>query len=143
MNVTTSTLYSNGQWPGSNALRDPFKVGTDCTWSNLGSVAIKAGTNLFWQVDLGKSYDISRIHLRGFEVSNSLSYSKNIQFMVCHDEAAGNCTDCGGLVTPPKDGWISDSCAINGRYIRLLNAHSGGRNWHFCRVFIFGFENGK
>ena len=153
MTVTTSTLYKSGssqwkgsgskQWPGSNALRDPFNVGTDCTWSNPGSVAIKKGRNLFWQVDLGISYDISRIHLRGFKGGSSASYSNNIQFSVCQDEAAKNCTDCGGLVTALKDGWVSSSCTVNGRYVRLLNANSEGRNWHFCRVFIYGFENGK
>ena len=46
-------------------------------------------------------------------------------------------------MTPPKDGWVSSSCTVNGRYVRLLNANSEGRNWHFCRVFIYGFENGK
>ena len=143
MAVTTSTLSGNSHWPGSNALRDPFNVGTECTWNNPGSVAIKKGRNLFWQVDLGISYDISRIHLRGFKVGGSTGYSKNIQFSVCQEETANNCTDCGGLVTPPNDGWVSNSCAINGRYVRLLNANSEGRNWHFCRVFIYGFENGK
>merc|ERR1712126_303726 len=112
--------------------RDPFNVGTECTWSNPGSVAINPGRNLFWQVDLGKSYDISRIHLRGFKHSPSV-YSNNIQFNVCQDEAADNCTDCGGLVTPPNDGWVSNSCAINGRYVRLLNANSENKHWHFCR----------
>ena len=124
-------------WPGLNALRNPNKLENDCNWPYGGSVGIKKGTNLFWQVDLEEPYDITHIRLRAFNLDG---FSDDVQFRVCKDEEATDCTDCGGLVTPPVNDWISVECSTKGRYVRLLNADSKDENWHFCRVAIYGFK---
>ena len=141
MVITSELRNDTGQtWAGSNALRDLNNVDTECTWKNAGSVAITKGTNLFWQVDLGASYDVTRVRLRGFNLDG---YSTDVQATVCKEDGAKDCSDCGALLTPPVNGWAESFCLVSGRYVRLLLSDSNGKNWHFCRVEIYGYEKGK
>jgi len=144
--ATSSALYNGAGrwWPASNALRDSSNLGQlqyDCRWHHPGSVAIHgapAGTTLWWQVDLEKDFEVTRIKLRGF---NLPGYSSNVQFKVCSDAAGLVCTLCGGVIAEPANTWKEVTCNTSvGRYVRLTHQTIDTRNWHFCRVEVYGRE---
>ena len=140
MKLLSSGTYESS--PISNALRHPDDVGDECFWKKVvfpdgGSVAIRPGKNLFWQIDLGRFYDITRIRLRGMD---NLAESDNVQFSVCNDESATDCSDCGGLLSPPANRSAEATCLVNGRYVRLFRTDSYSQNWHFCRVSIYSLK---
>jgi len=146
--ATSSALYNGAGrwWPASNALRDSSNLGQlqyDCRWHHPGSVAIHgapAGTTLWWQVDLGKSFEVTSIKLRGF---NLPGYWSNGQFKVCSDAAGLDCTLCGGVIADHEaaNTWKQVTCnTLVGRYVRLTHRTIDRRNWHFCRVEVYGRE---
>jgi len=138
--TSSSTLFDGGSvvsysWPSSNAVQDIDNLGNHCNWFARGSVAIAAGTDLFWQVDLEDVFAIKTIKILGFNIGG---YSDNVQFNVCNDAAGSDCTACGGLVSATPGSWVQTSCSLSGRFIRLTNQNSDGKNWHFCRIAVYG-----
>jgi len=136
--TSSSTLFHGGSsisWPSSNAVQDIDNLGNHCSWGNRGSVAIAAGTGLFWQVDLEDVFAIKTIKILGF---NHEGYSDNVQFNVCNDAAGSDCAACGGLVSATPGSWVQTSCSLSGRFIRLINQDSNKKNWHFCRIAVYG-----
>ena len=139
MNLLSSGTYNC--CPISNALRHPDDVGDECFWKKVvfpdgGSVAIRPEKNSFWQIDLGRSHDITRIRLRGMD---NLAASDNVQARVCNDESANDCSDCGNPMSPPSNRSAEVTCLQTGRYVRLFRADAE-RNWHFCRVSIYSLK---
>jgi hypothetical protein len=84
--TTTDTLLSEGKpvtasphygtWPASTAVQSITSLGTQCTWSNAGSVALQPGSNKFWQVDLEADHVVTKVDIRGF---NLAGYSNDVQ----------------------------------------------------------------
>jgi len=146
--ATSSALYNGAGrwWPASNALKDSSNLGQlgyDCHWHHPGSVAIHgapAGTTLWWQVDLEKDFEVTKLKLRGF---NLPGYSSNVQFSVCSDAAGLVCTTCGGVIAEPAGTWKEVTCTLVGRYVRLTHQTIDARNWHFCRIEVYGRETPK
>ena len=110
-----------------------------CIWGNTGSVAIAAGADLFWQVDLEAIFTITEVRVRADNL-DGLSHFTNVQIMVCTDGNGQGCTNCGGMVTGTANQWLVASCSnTNGRYVRFAIEGFTGHDWHFCFVDVYGF----
>jgi len=139
--VTASAGYkaSSGKYLSKNAVKTGA-VGTQCNWPSAGSVAIAAGRNKYWQTDLGKTSIVNKVKIRGFNISGRLrtGFCNNVQISMCNDSNGKDCTKCGAPVTVGATGSVTAQCSgAKGRYVRLFNANTG-KNWHFCRVEVFG-----
>jgi len=134
--TNSSTLFESGAWPASNAVLS--NDNPKCDWSADNTTAIAAGTNLFWQVDLGSMHTVTKVEVRAF---NHAGHFQDVQVKVCSDADGETCTDCGAVITAPANANINAYClGVAGRYVRLSEANSGGVNWHFCRVAVYGWQ---
>ena len=149
--VTSSDVHQNDDYgttyDASNAVKSGNEddIGDQCNWaSGKGQVAISAGTNLFWQVDLEDQFTIRKIKVRGFDQGDTHRYFNNVEVFVCEDADGAQCMKCSDstLTIWTMNTWVTASCGENvqGRYVRLVNSDTGGANWHFCRVEVYGFQ---
>ena len=148
--VMSSPLWAYPRWPASNAVKliNESNILQQCTWDNDGSVAIGAGINRFWQVDLQGNFFITKVQVLGFNRPSNdndglTTHFKNVQINVCQDDQGEDCTNCNhALLNVGERVWGARLCSenIKGRYIRLLNENTGISNWHFCRVEVYGFD---
>ena len=84
-------------------------------------------------------HTVTKVGVRAFNIAGS--YFQDVQVKVCSDANGEACTDCGAVITAPANANVNAYCSgVAGRYVRLAEANSGGANWHFCRVAVYGWQ---
>jgi len=142
--ATSSMIYTQNTaaWGPANAVKDGENIGTQCTWSNHGSVAVAGSSSggsgvAWWQVDLQQTYKVTEIKIRGMQ-NLGATYNSNVHMKVCRDSEGADCTQCGSPASTEANQWSTQPCSNHeGQYVRLT-IPSTSNNWHFCRVEVYG-----
>lgn len=70
---------------------------------------------------------------------NKNKFFMGVEFLVCKDGQGKDCRPCGAPRTGSPNKWLHVDCPARvGRYVRLVNYIGELKNWHFCRVFVYG-----